>query len=165
MNDGPALLRAILERPDEDMPRLVYADWLDANGQEYRGTFIRLQCGRPDVSESVPMSLSNGLVATLKINRGFVSEITLPWALVVEDVLRDLFTRHPIESVVVSDAMMHVSVLHTAYAIITGRLPAQYWGRIFNCKNSEALQVTLNAVVRDWGRHIAGLPQLVGAAT
>jgi uncharacterized protein (TIGR02996 family) len=29
MTDGEALVRAILENPDEDTPRLIYADWLD----------------------------------------------------------------------------------------------------------------------------------------
>ena len=29
MNDHDALLRALVENPDEDTPRLVYADWLD----------------------------------------------------------------------------------------------------------------------------------------
>lgn len=33
MSDGDALLRAILLRPDDDAARLVYADWLDENGQ------------------------------------------------------------------------------------------------------------------------------------
>lgn len=30
-DDGPALLRAILEAPADDAPRLVYADWLEEN--------------------------------------------------------------------------------------------------------------------------------------
>jgi uncharacterized protein (TIGR02996 family) len=44
MSDGDALLAAILAHPDEDTPRLVYADWLDENGQPDRAEFIRLQC-------------------------------------------------------------------------------------------------------------------------
>ncbi|MBY0457216.1 MAG: TIGR02996 domain-containing protein, partial [Gemmataceae bacterium] len=42
--DGDALLRAICENPGEDTPRLVYADWLDENGDPERAEFIRLQC-------------------------------------------------------------------------------------------------------------------------
>jgi uncharacterized protein (TIGR02996 family) len=42
--DGEALFRAICEQPWEDMPRLVYADWLQENGQVERADFIRLQC-------------------------------------------------------------------------------------------------------------------------
>lgn len=37
-----AYLRAILERPDDDVPRLLYADWLEKNGDP-RGEFIHLQ--------------------------------------------------------------------------------------------------------------------------
>jgi uncharacterized protein (TIGR02996 family) len=44
MTDGDALLRAIIESPDEDTPRLVYADQLDENGEHDRADFIRVQC-------------------------------------------------------------------------------------------------------------------------
>ena len=42
-SDGDALLRAICEAPWEDTPRLVFADWLEENGQPERAEFIRLQ--------------------------------------------------------------------------------------------------------------------------
>ncbi len=42
--DGEAIFRAIRENPSDDMPRLVYADWLQENGQPERADFIRLQC-------------------------------------------------------------------------------------------------------------------------
>lgn len=41
MTDHDALLRAICENPREDTPRLVYADWLEENGQHERAAFIR----------------------------------------------------------------------------------------------------------------------------
>ena len=41
--DGLGLLDAILADPADDAPRLVYADWLDENGQAERAEFIRLQ--------------------------------------------------------------------------------------------------------------------------
>jgi len=43
MSDEDALLAAIITNPDEDTPRLVYADWLDENGQAERAEFIRVQ--------------------------------------------------------------------------------------------------------------------------
>ncbi len=43
MSDGEALRRAVLAEPDEDTPRLIYADWLDENGQGDRAAFIRDQ--------------------------------------------------------------------------------------------------------------------------
>jgi uncharacterized protein (TIGR02996 family) len=38
-----AFLEAIVDRPDDDAPRLIYADWLEEHGDP-QGTFIRLQC-------------------------------------------------------------------------------------------------------------------------
>jgi uncharacterized protein (TIGR02996 family) len=39
-----ALWAAIRANPDDDTPRLVYADWLQENGEEDRAEFIRVQC-------------------------------------------------------------------------------------------------------------------------
>lgn len=36
-------MRAILENPDDEGPRLIYADWLDENGENGRAEFIRVQ--------------------------------------------------------------------------------------------------------------------------
>jgi uncharacterized protein (TIGR02996 family) len=44
MSDGDDLLRAVLDAPEDDAPRLIYADWLDENGQPARAEFVRLQC-------------------------------------------------------------------------------------------------------------------------
>ena len=48
-----AFLQAILERPDDDLPRLVFADWLEEQGNP-RGTFIRLQCQRAKLTQYDP---------------------------------------------------------------------------------------------------------------
>jgi uncharacterized protein (TIGR02996 family) len=37
------LLRAILDAPDDDAPRLIYADWLEEQGDSDRADFIRVQ--------------------------------------------------------------------------------------------------------------------------
>ena len=42
--DADALYRAIVRHPDDDTPRLVYADWLQENGRAEEGEFIRVQC-------------------------------------------------------------------------------------------------------------------------
>lgn len=42
-NDGIALQSAIRACPDDDAPRLIYADWLQENGDEPRAEFIRAQ--------------------------------------------------------------------------------------------------------------------------
>jgi uncharacterized protein (TIGR02996 family) len=43
LTDADAFIRAIIAEPDDDVPRLVYADWLDERGDP-RGEFIRVQC-------------------------------------------------------------------------------------------------------------------------
>ena len=43
MPEHAAFLNAILERPDDDLPRLVYADYLDESGFAERAEFIRVQ--------------------------------------------------------------------------------------------------------------------------
>jgi uncharacterized protein (TIGR02996 family) len=53
MNQEEAFLQAVLETPDDDTPRLVYADWLDDHG-DARGTFIRLQCEIARLPEDDP---------------------------------------------------------------------------------------------------------------
>jgi uncharacterized protein (TIGR02996 family) len=46
MSDEDAFLRAICEQPDEDTPRLAFADWLDEHDRPERAEFIRVQCER-----------------------------------------------------------------------------------------------------------------------
>ena len=43
MSDEVALLRAIYANPDDDTPRLVYADWLDEHDQSERAELIRVE--------------------------------------------------------------------------------------------------------------------------
>ncbi len=42
--DEDALLNGIAADPAADLPRLVYADWLEEHGQDMRAEFIRVQC-------------------------------------------------------------------------------------------------------------------------
>src|SRR5262245_42508529 len=42
MTEREALLRAIIAQPADDVVRLVYADWLDDNGEKDRANFIRM---------------------------------------------------------------------------------------------------------------------------
>src|SRR5436305_326439 len=43
-SDGAALLAAVCAHPDDDTPRLVYADWLEEQGKPERAELIRVQC-------------------------------------------------------------------------------------------------------------------------
>lgn len=51
MNHSPGLLQAILDDPDSDELRLIYADWLEERGDP-RGEFVRLQVELARMSES-----------------------------------------------------------------------------------------------------------------
>ncbi|AWM38470.1 hypothetical protein GobsT_33790 [Gemmata obscuriglobus] len=63
MNDHDALLRAIGEQPEEDTPRLMYADWLEEQDQPERADFVRNQVAlnRPGLSgeERTPLVRKN----------------------------------------------------------------------------------------------------------
>jgi uncharacterized protein (TIGR02996 family) len=43
-SDSDALYRAIVRFPEDDTPRLVYADWLQENDRMEEGEFLRTQC-------------------------------------------------------------------------------------------------------------------------
>src|SRR6516164_3398920 len=90
-----AFLRAILEEPEDDTHRLVYADYLEEHGDPDRAEFIRVQCElarmgedeehRFDLEARADMLLSehrrkwlgplNVLPAPSRFRRGFVEHI------------------------------------------------------------------------------------------
>jgi len=96
MQDTVAFHRLIAAAPDDDAPRLVYADWLEERGDP-RGTFVRVQCAlarlpidhpRRRELEQVEDELFQthgaawahgvaGRVSGYKFRRGFIDEITL----------------------------------------------------------------------------------------
>jgi uncharacterized protein (TIGR02996 family) len=54
MNDDEAFLAAIAERPDDDLTRLVYADWLEER-DDPRAEYVRLAVeAARDVTQSPP---------------------------------------------------------------------------------------------------------------
>jgi uncharacterized protein (TIGR02996 family) len=103
MTDGPAFFRAIEAQPDDDTPRLVYADWLDENAtsgaDRARAEFIRVQCelarvpdplGRPDLLDRERELLTEYVLAwtaawpyrflRYDYARGFLDPVHLPGA-------------------------------------------------------------------------------------
>lgn len=55
-DDEQALLRSVAAAPDDDTPRLIYADWLQEHGSPLRAEFIRLQIeivGKADLPQRV----------------------------------------------------------------------------------------------------------------
>jgi uncharacterized protein (TIGR02996 family) len=57
MTDLEALHRAILGHPDDDTPRLIYADALDEAGEGDRAAFIRLQVAADRVPDYDPIAV------------------------------------------------------------------------------------------------------------
>jgi uncharacterized protein (TIGR02996 family) len=56
MTHGDAFLQAVLAEPDDDAPRLIFADWLEERGDP-RGAFIRLQCALERIGPVDPARL------------------------------------------------------------------------------------------------------------
>lgn len=54
MTEQDALYRAIIANPEEDTPRLVYADWLEEHGRDEEAEFIRLDCRLGEGSLELP---------------------------------------------------------------------------------------------------------------
>jgi uncharacterized protein (TIGR02996 family) len=95
MTQDDAFLQAIIEQPDDDTPRLIYADWLDEHGDPDRAEFIRVQCELaclPEgdarraglklrerallaLHEATWAAPLRGRVASWKFRRGFVEQI------------------------------------------------------------------------------------------
>ena len=56
MSERDALTAAVLADPDDDLPRLVFADWLDERGEPAHARFIRAQIALAALSEWDPQS-------------------------------------------------------------------------------------------------------------
>lgn len=108
-----AFLRAIIEEPDDDVPRLVFADFLEERGNP-RGTFIRAQCQRARLAPHDPQwkdllaqeaALMNvewskpfaRMVDELEYRRGFVEHVAMAGADFVKHADR-LFRQTPVRS-------------------------------------------------------------------
>jgi len=115
--DHADFLNAIIAAPDDDTPRLVYADWLEERGDQ-RGEFIRVQCELARLPDEDPrrvemqsrervlleeheeqwVSSLKGLVSNWRFHRGFVDEGTVE----VETFLSNgnlIFQNTPLRSV------------------------------------------------------------------
>src|SRR5262249_30848402 len=107
MSTSDAFLQAIIDSPDDDASRLVFADWLDDHGQADRAAFIRLSC-RPrstaDEARALRLLAANfkkwaGKLTFCRFRRGFLEELVRwnPWDLM--EYAEAAFARHPIRDV------------------------------------------------------------------
>ncbi|HVK14772.1 MAG TPA: TIGR02996 domain-containing protein [Gemmataceae bacterium] len=112
MSDRDALVRAILEAPDDDAPRLIFADWLEENGWQPEAVQLRFAVANREgvwwrlatamLQASYPPSgvpvWTPYLVGRGEVSRGFVRSVELE----VTDFLEaaaDLFALQPIGQV------------------------------------------------------------------
>jgi uncharacterized protein (TIGR02996 family) len=119
MTHDKAFLQAIIEEPEDDTPRLVYADWLDEHGKADRAEFIRVQCELAKLPGDSPRrrALEEREQALLKAHRdawltevagwarqgavfrrGFITEVSSPY-LAYCNGARALFRRAPVRGV------------------------------------------------------------------
>ncbi len=136
MSHEEAFLQTICDNPDDDSPRLIFADWLDEHGQGDRAEFIRLQCERARLCEWNPRGWEiarreellvskhrtewlkpfRGLTAAprspnqLEFVRGFVGTI---WVKAMPFIRRaeELFRTHPVQDVTLRDGDGALSLL------------------------------------------------------
>lgn len=54
MSDRNDFLQTILAAPEDDAPRLIFADWLEEQGETERAEFIRIQCELAQSAEGDP---------------------------------------------------------------------------------------------------------------
>jgi uncharacterized protein (TIGR02996 family) len=121
VDERRAFLQAIIETPDDDAPRLVFADWLDDHGEPDRAELIRTQCAlvkiEPDdprrpllerreddllhsnargwLKREVPAAAREGA----RFRRGFVEHVVAAKVETLADRAGELLERLPITSV------------------------------------------------------------------
>jgi uncharacterized protein (TIGR02996 family) len=117
MSTEQALFQSVLDAPDDDAPRLVYADWLEEHGQPERAEFIRVQIAREGEPEYSPRwrelekrarallkghhrewgPAPDGLAWGPEFRRGFVESVCTT-ARAFADRPDELFARAPLRS-------------------------------------------------------------------
>jgi uncharacterized protein (TIGR02996 family) len=121
---GDALLAEILANPDDDTPRLIFADWLEEHGDSDRATFIRLQVQEPHTEPGSPehrtitdqttvlrrrhrdawlADLPRGLTGKVTFKRGFVTEIQWISPAAAARIPKRVWARHPIQELVLHE--------------------------------------------------------------
>ncbi len=131
MTDREALYRAILENPDDDTLRLIYADALEEEGDSRRAAFIRTQVQLSGVPEYDPAwvrirfhdrdkmpgtwvrelpGLPEGVQwAPDPFRRGFPANVRANFASVFVAQAEELFERFPVEAVELGEGQLSAS--------------------------------------------------------
>lgn len=151
MHTDNDFLQAILENPKEDSLRLIYADWLEENGQSIKAEWLRKSMSpeRKDVELGPTDSLyykDTPIIGTCRlikgdsakingqriIRNGFVQRIELPVETFMEAAAQ-LFSEYPIEYVNLCDLNFDPDLYSPAgYAEVVGVNDDGYCGRWTN---------------------------------
>jgi uncharacterized protein (TIGR02996 family) len=95
MQLDPGLLAAVIKNPDDDLPRLIAADWLEEHGEQIEAQLIRSQLADPTSIQHGTMTVRKPLGpecsnetnfpvgircdVTFVKRRGFIESITTCW--------------------------------------------------------------------------------------
>jgi uncharacterized protein (TIGR02996 family) len=150
MTQGEAIFQCILDNPEDDTPRLVYADWLDEHGDPDRAEFIRVQIELARLAPDAPRreALSARESELLKANalrwdaclgplagkihpwyrRGMPEELVLPQGVGDDDLpyLQQLPTLRALglyESAVTDEGLLHLRGLDNLLGFSPGKAP------------------------------------------
>ncbi len=134
MSPEDAFLQSIIDAPDDDTHRLVFADWLDDHGEPERAEFIRVQCELASLvggglrweelrarerlllveHEAEWVGLLRGRVAAWKFRRGFVEVISTRLQAFLEDA-DPLFRNAPIQGIEFQTGMFQLARPHLIF--------------------------------------------------
>ena len=121
MSTEAALLRAIRAMPDEDTPRLIYADYLDEEGDGPRAEFIRAQVERARLPERDPAR-----AALEDREHDLLAEHERAWLGVPADAVAGL-TEWEFERGFVNEVAANPAFMLTAGADLCAAHPVRRW--------------------------------------
>lgn len=187
--EAEAFLQRIRAYPDDDAQRLIFADWLDEQGDP-RGRFIRVQLALAELTTAAPAWKAlavqerdllaahraeweapfRGLATGLVFRRGFVEELNVN-ARVFLRAAPDLFAAAPVRHVHLLDvgealpAVMQCPYLGrlahlTVHAAYSGEPLARAVARSEHLAGLKRLTLTKNRLADDAVEHLARSPHL-----
>jgi uncharacterized protein (TIGR02996 family) len=94
MNERQGLLRAIVEYPDDDTHRLVFADWLEEHDQTGWASLIRAQCSLAKllVQQSEPFQWNDACLLTVLVPE-LRDQLLAPFHVLTDNSLQELHFR------------------------------------------------------------------------
>lgn len=96
-------LDTIIENPDEDAPRLVFADWLEENGEAKRAEFIREGCRHGQEQKPRYRWITYPITIICKWRRGFVETVHAQRYSAWRADGQYLLAEHPVRRVTLGD--------------------------------------------------------------